>query len=338
MQGGEETMSVFIIAEAGVNHNGSLELAKKLVDAAKDAGADCVKFQTFVSKNIVSKNAVKAEYQKLQTEPEESQQDMLKKLELSFDEFVELNEYCKSISIEFMSTAFDFDSIDFLDSLEMGTWKIPSGDITNLPYLIKIANLNKPVILSTGMSTMEDIRSAIKALKEHGAAELTVLHCTTEYPTPYEDVNLRAMNTIKEEFSVKVGYSDHTKGIEVPIAAVALGATVIEKHFTLDRNTEGPDHKASLEPNELKAMVDSIRHIELALGNGMKQPAESEKKNIAVARKSIIASKEIKSGEIFTEENLTVKRPGDGISPMRWFDIIGKPAPRDFEEDELIEL
>lgn len=338
MQGGEETMSVFIIAEAGVNHNGSLELAKKLVDAAKDAGADCVKFQTFVSKNIVSKNAVKAEYQKQQTEPEESQQDMLKKLELSFDEFVELNEYCKSKSIEFMSTAFDFDSIDFLDSLEMGTWKIPSGDITNLPYLIKIAKLNKPVILSTGMSTMVDIRSAIKALKENGAAELTVLHCTTEYPTPFEDVNLRAMNTIKKEFGVKVGYSDHTKGIEVPIAAVALGATVIEKHFTLDRNMEGPDHKASLEPNELKAMVDSIRHIELALGNGMKQPAESEKKNMAVARKSIIASKEIKAGEIFTENNLTVKRPGDGISPMRWFDIIGKPAPRDFEEDELIEL
>lgn len=338
MQGGEETMSVFIIAEAGVNHNGSLELAKKLVDAAKDAGADCVKFQTFVSKNIVSKNAVKAEYQKQQTEPEESQQDMLKKLELSFDEFVELNEYCKSKSIEFMSTAFDFDSIDFLDGLEMGTWKIPSGDITNLPYLIKIAKLNKPVILSTGMSTMEDIRSAIKALKENGATELTVLHCTTEYPTPFEDVNLRAMNTIKEEFGVKVGYSDHTKGIEVPIAAVALGATVIEKHFTLDRNMEGPDHKASLEPNELKAMVDSIRHIALALGNGIKQPAESEKKNMAVARKSIIASKDIKAGDIFTENNLTVKRPGDGISPMRWFDIIGKPAARDFEEDELIEL
>jgi N,N'-diacetyllegionaminate synthase len=338
MQGGEETMSVFVIAEAGVNHNGSLELAKKLVDAAKDAGADCVKFQTFISKNIVSKNAVKAEYQKQQTEPEESQHDMLKKLELSFNEFVKLNDYCKSKDIEFMSTAFDFDSIDFLDSLEMGTWKIPSGDITNLPYLIKIAKLNKPVILSTGMSTMEDIRSAIKALKENGVAELTVLHCTTEYPTPFEDVNLNAMNTIKEEFGVKVGYSDHTKGIEVPIAAVALGATVIEKHFTLDRNMEGPDHKASLEPNELKAMVDSIRHIELALGNGMKQPAESEKKNMAVARKSIIASKDIKAGEIFTEENLAVKRPGHGISPMRWFDVIGKSAPRDFEEDELIEL
>ena len=338
MQGGEETLSVFVIAEAGVNHNGSLELAKKLVDAAKEAGADCVKFQTFISKNIVSKNAVKAEYQKQQTQAEESQHDMLKKLELSFDEFLELNEYCKSKDIEFMSTAFDFDSIDFLNSLKMDTWKIPSGDITNLPYLMKIAKLNKPVILSTGMSTMEDIRCAIQALKENGARELTVLHCTTEYPTPFNDVNLKAMNTIKDEFDVKVGYSDHTKGIEVPIAAVALGATVIEKHFTLDRNMEGPDHKASLEPDELKAMVDSIRNIELALGDGMKQPAESEKKNMAVARKSIIASKDIKAGEIFTEANLTVKRPGDGISPMRWFDVIGKVAPRDFEEDELIEL
>lgn len=338
MQGGEETLSVFIIAEAGVNHNGSLNLAKKLVDSAKDAGADCVKFQTFIARNIVSKNAVKAEYQKQQTQAEESQQDMLKKLQLSFDEFVELNEYCKSKDIEFMSTAFDFESIDFLNSLEMGTWKIPSGDITNLPYMIKIAKLNKPVILSTGMSTMDDIRRAIKALKDSGVGELTVLHCTTEYPTPFTDVNLRAMLSIKDEFDVKVGYSDHTKGIEVPIAAVALGATVIEKHFTLDRNMEGPDHKASLEPYELKTMVDSIRHIELALGDGMKKPAESEKKNMAVARKSIIAMKDIKAGELFTEENLTVKRPGDGISPMRWFDVIGKVAPRDFDEDELIEL
>lgn len=338
MQGGEETLSVFIIAEAGVNHNGNLELAKKLVDAAKEAGVDCVKFQTFIAKNIVSKNAVKAEYQKQQTQAEESQHDMLTKLELSFDEFVDLNEYCKSKDIEFMSTAFDFESIDFLNSLKMGTWKIPSGDITNLPYLIKIAKLNKPVIVSTGMCTMNDIESAVNALKENGVGELTVLHCTTEYPTPFNDVNLKAMNTIKEEFDVKVGYSDHTKGIEVPIAAVALGATVIEKHFTLDRNMEGPDHKASLEPDELKFMVDSIRNIELALGDGMKQPAESEKKNMAVARKSIIASKNIKEGESFTEDNITVKRPGDGISPMRWFDVIGKVAPKDFEEDELIEL
>lgn len=338
MQGGEETLSVYIIAEAGVNHNGSLELAKKLVDAAKEAGADCVKFQTFISKNIVSKNAVKADYQKQHTQAEETQYNMLKKLELSFEEFVELNDYCKSKDIEFMSTAFDFDSIDFLQSLGMGTWKIPSGDITNLPYLIKIAKLNKPVILSTGMSTMNDVRSAIKALKDNGVGELTVLHCTTEYPTHFNDVNLKAMLTIKDEFGLKVGYSDHTKGIEVPIAAVALGATVIEKHFTLDRNMEGPDHKASLEPDELKAMVDSIRNIESALGDGMKQPAESEKKNMDVARKSIIAKKGIKAGEVFTEENLTIKRPGDGISPMKWFDVIGKAASRDFEEDELIEL
>jgi N,N'-diacetyllegionaminate synthase len=327
-----------IIAEAGVNHNGSLELAKKLVDTAKSSGADVIKFQTFISKNVISKNAPKADYQKKNHNIEENQLEMVRKLELSFEDFSKLNDYCKVKEIEFMSTAFDFDSIDFLDSLEMGTWKIPSGEITNLPYLIKVAKLNKPVILSTGMSTMEDIRSAVEIIKENGVSDLTILHCTTEYPTPFEDVNLKAMNTIREEFNVNIGYSDHTKGIEVPIAAVALGATVIEKHFTLDRNMEGPDHKASLEPNELKAMVDSIRHIELALGNGMKQPAESEKKNMAVARKSIMASKDIKAGEIFTEENLTVKRPGDGISPMRWFDIIGKPATRDFEEDELIEL
>lgn len=331
-------MSVFVIAEAGVNHNGSLELAKKLVDAAKDAGADCVKFQTFVSKNVVSKNAVKAEYQKQQTQAEESQHDMLKKLELSFNEFLELNEYSKSKDIEFLSTAFDFDSIDFLDNIGISRWKIPSGDITNLPYLMKIAQLNKPVILSTGMSTMDDIRSAISTLKEYGTGELIVLHCTTEYPTPFNDVNLKSMLTIKEEFNVQVGYSDHTKGIEVPIAAVALGATVIEKHFTLNRNMEGPDHKASLEPDELKEMVASIRHIESALGDGKKQPAESEKKNMAVARKSIIAKQNIKAGEIFTKEKLTVKRPGDGISPMRWFEVIGKVASRDFEEDELLEL
>ena len=327
-----------IIAEAGVNHNGSLELAKKLVDTAKSSGADVIKFQTFISKNVISKNAPKADYQKKNHNIEENQLEMVRKLELSFEDFSKLNDYCKVKEIEFMSTAFDFDSIDFLDSLEMGTWKIPSGEITNLPYLIKVAKLNKPVILSTGMSTMEDIRSAVEIIKENGVSDLTILHCTTEYPTPFEDVNLKAMNTIREEFNVNIGYSDHTKGIEVPIAAVALGATVIEKHFTLDRNMEGPDHKASLEPHELKAMVDSIRHIELALGNGMKQPAESEKKNMPVARKSIMASKDIKAGEIFTEENLTVKRPGDGISPMRWFDVIGKHALRDFEEDELIEL
>lgn len=338
MRGGEKKLSVFIIAEAGVNHNGSIELAKKLVDSAKEAGADCVKFQTFISKNIVSKNALKAEYQKKQTKTNESQYDMLKKLELSFGEFTVLNNYCKSKDIKFMSTAFDFESIDFLNSLSMDVWKIPSGDITNLPYLMKIAKLNKSTILSTGMSTMEEIKNAIKILKEHGTKELVVLHCTTEYPTPFADVNLKAMLTIKNKLGVKVGYSDHTEGIAVPVAAVALGAVVIEKHFTLDRNMIGPDHKASLEPNELKNMVDSIRSIELSLGDGIKKPAESEKKNMNVARKSIISKVNIKAGELFTEDNITIKRPGDGISPMRWFDVLGKIAPRDFDEDELIEL
>lgn len=331
-------MSVFIIAEAGINHNGSLELAKQLVDEAKNAGVNCVKFQTFVTENISSKIAGKAEYQKQQTREEESQYDMLKKLELSYDEFLKLNEYCKNKDIEFLSTAFDFQSVEFLNGLDLRRWKIPSGEITNLPYLIKVAQLNKPVILSTGMSTIEEIRSAINVLKENGAGELTVLHCTTEYPTPFEDVNLNAMLTIKDEFGVQIGYSDHTKGIEVPIAAAALGATVVEKHFTLDRNMEGPDHKSSLEPSELKAMVTSIRNIESALGDGIKQPAESEIKNIVVVRKSIIAKKSIKAGDIFTEENLTVKRPGDGISPMKWFEVIGMVAIRDFKEDELIEL
>ena len=331
-------MSVFVIAEAGVNHNGSLQLAKQLVDAVKESGADCVKFQTFISKNVVSKNAKKADYQKQRTNAEETQLDMLKKLELSFDEFVELSQYCTEKEIEFLSTAFDFESIEFLNGLGMSRWKIPSGDITNLPYLIKIAQLNMPVILSTGMSTMDDIRNAVAALKENGAGDITVLHCTTEYPTPYSDVNLNAMLSIKKEFNVNVGYSDHTKGIEVPIAAVALGAKVIEKHFTLDRNMEGPDHKASLEPSELKAMVDAIRNIEVALGDGKKLPAESEKKNMVVARKSIIAKRNISKGEIFSEDNLSVKRPGEGISPMMWFDVLGKVAIRDFKEDELIEL
>lgn len=331
-------MNVYIIAEAGVNHNGDITLAKKLVDAAKEAGADCVKFQTFVSKNIVSKSAKKAEYQKLTTNSSESQHDMLKKLELSFDEFIELNEYCKMKNIEFMSTAFDFDSIDFLNNIGMSKWKIPSGDITNLPYLMKIARLNKPVILSTGMSTMNEINEAVDVLKTNGVSDLTVLHCTTEYPTPFTDVNLKAMLSIEKMVQAKVGYSDHTLGIEVPIAAVALGATVIEKHFTLDRSMEGPDHKASLEPGELKLMVRSIRNIEVALGDGEKKPANSELKNITVARKSIIASKNIKKDDMLTEDNLTVKRPGDGLSPMLWHDVIGTRAIKDFAEDELIEL
>ncbi len=331
-------MSVYIIAEAGVNHNGSLELAKKMVDTAKEAGASCIKFQTFVSENIVSKYAEKAQYQQQQTDATESQLSMLKRLELTHNDFIELNNYCKQREIEFLSTAFDFESIEFLNGLGMETWKIPSGDITNLPYLIKIAKLQKPVILSTGMCTLNEVESAINTLRDNGSGEITVLHCTTEYPTPFKDVNLLAMNTMKAEFGVSIGYSDHTTGIEVPIAAVALGATVIEKHFTLDRNMEGPDHKASLEPKELKEMVRAIRNIELAIGSDQKSPAESEIKNISIARKSIIALKNIKKGDIFTEENITVKRPGNGISPMRWFEVIGQKAVRDFNEDELIEL
>lgn len=327
-----------IIAEAGVNHNGSLELAKKLVDKAVYANVDIIKFQTFTVEDLTTKNAQKAEYQKNNLSGEDTQHKMLKNLELKREEFIELKKYCHSSGIEFLSTAFDLRSIEFLNELGMKRWKIPSGEITNLPYLIKIAKSNKPIILSTGMSTMNDIRSAISILMHNGAGELTVLHCTTEYPTPFHDVNLNAMLTIKEEFDVQVGYSDHTRGIEVSIAAVALGAEVIEKHFTLDRNMEGPDHKASLEPDELKAMVTSIRHIDLALGDGIKKPAESEKKNMAIARKSIIAKKDIKAGEVLSEENLTIKRPGHGISPMRWFEVIGKVASRDFQEDELIEL
>lgn len=331
-------MSVYIIAEAGVNHNGDINLAKELVDMAVFSGVDCIKFQTFISSNIVSKNAEKAEYQKKETGNSESQQDMLKKLELTFDEFIELRDYCSSKNIEFLSTAFDFESINFLHSIGMNKWKIPSGEITNLPYLIKIAKLNQPVILSTGMSDIDEVKAAVKILRENGATDINLLHCTTEYPTPFEDVNLKAMITMAEELGLPFGYSDHTKGIEIPIAATALGATIIEKHFTLDKNMEGPDHKASLEPDELKLMVESIRNIEKALGDGIKKPANSEIKNMVIARKSIIARHKIKEGEMFTEENLTVKRPGSGISPMKWFEVIGTRAKRNFEEDELIEI
>lgn len=331
-------MSVFVIAEAGVNHNGDINIAKKLVDKAKEAGADCIKFQTFIAKKIASKRAMKAEYQVRQTGNDESQVDMLSKLELSFEEFFELNDYCKSKEIEFLSTGFDFDSIDFLNSLGMKKWKIPSGDITNLPYLIKIAKLNKPIILSTGMSTLKETDDALQVLKNNGIKDITVLHCTTEYPTPFEDVNLAAMKTIQKQFDVRIGYSDHTTGISIPVAAVAMGATIIEKHFTLDRNMEGPDHKASLEPEELKSMISAIRSVELAIGSSEKKPVESEKKNMLVARKSLVANCPIKVGEVYTEGNLTVKRPGNGISPMRWFDVLGQEAIRDFEEDELIDL
>ncbi len=328
---------VLIIAEAGVNHNGSFEIAKKLVDAAKLAGADCVKFQTFKTDNLVSANADKAEYQKKAT-GDDSQKDMLKKLELSYEQFVELKKYCEEVGITFLSTPFDLESIDFLEGFDMPFWKIPSGEVTNLPYLIAVARTKRPVIMSTGMCDLQDIEDAIKVLKDNGTSEISLLHCNTEYPTPFEDVHLKAMEVIKEKFQVEVGYSDHTEGIAIPIAAVAMGATIIEKHFTLDKKMEGPDHKASLEPNELKCMIDAIRNVEKAIGMAEKRVSASEQKNISVARKSIVAKRFIPEGEVLSEENLTIKRPGSGISPMKWFDVIGTKATKDFEEDELIIL
>lgn len=330
--------SIFIIAEAGVNHNGDIETAKKLVDEAALAGADAVKFQTFRAETLASKDAKKADYQMETTEKTESQFDMLKKLELTPDMHEQLIAYCAQKGIMFLSTPFDIDSAHYLEKCGVVIFKIPSGEITNYPYLREIGKMGKKVILSSGMSTLEEIKTAVKILKDNGSSDITVLHCNTEYPTPYKDVNLRAMITIKKELGLAVGYSDHTQGIAVPIAAAALGATVIEKHFTLDRNMEGPDHKASLEPEELRAMVRAIRNIEMALGDGTKKPSESEKKNIEIARKSIVAKCPIRAGEVFTEDNLTTKRPGSGISPMRWKDIVGKTAVRDFAEDELIEV
>ncbi len=331
-----------IIAEAGVNHNGSLELAKQLVKKAYEAGADYVKFQTFKAEKGISRKAKKAEYQIENTgNEEESQLEMVKKLELSYEDHQILIDYCNELGIKFFSTAFDFDSIEYLHSLRLGIWKIPSGEVTNYPFLKRVAAFNEKTILSTGMCDMVDVRAAVEALYKNGLSKknLILLHCNTEYPTPFEDVNLKAMDALRKEFGVEVGYSDHTKGIEVPIAAVALGATVIEKHFTLDRNMEGPDHKASLEPNELKAMISAIRNIEKAVGgDGTKHVSDSERKNIAIARKSIVAARDIKKGELLTEENLTVKRPGTGISPMRWEEVVGTKAIRDFVEDELIEL
>lgn len=338
MQRGKKDMSVYIIAEAGVNHNGDIAIAKKMIEKAKEAGADCIKFQTFVAKNLVSKNARKAAYQIKSGDGEENQLRMLEKLELSFKDFEQLNECCRKKEIEFLSTAFDLESINFLSTLDMQRWKIPSGDITNLPYLIRIAQLKKPVILSTGMSSMPEIESAMRVLKTNGAGDITLLHCTTEYPAPYGEVNLSAMDTMRSHFGVDVGYSDHTIGTEVAIAAVALGAAVIEKHFTLDRYMQGPDHQSSIEPDELHSMVHAIRNIEKALGTGEKIPTESEKRNINVVRKSIVAKDKIAKGDVFNENNLTTKRPGDGISPMLWYEVIGKTAAKDFEEDELITL
>lgn len=330
-----------IIAEAGVNHNGSIETAKRLIDVAADSGVDYVKFQTFKTENLVSREAKLAEYQKKNVKDGASYQfEMLKKLELSIEDHYTLIDYCNHKGIKFLSTAFDLESVDFLASLNLGIWKIPSGEITNYLFLKKIAKIGGKIILSTGMSTIEDISNALNVLTKYGVAkdDITILHCNTEYPTPFKDVNLLAMKHIQRMFGTRVGYSDHTQGIDVPVAAVALGASVIEKHFTLDKSLPGPDQKASLDPTELKAMVKSIRTIEVALGDGNKQVSESETKNISVARKSIVASMPIKKGEPFTEDNLTVKRPGTGISPMKWDEVIGKIAKRDFQIDQPIYL
>ncbi len=334
----KDKQSVFIIAEAGVNHNGSIKLAKKLIDVAYEAKVDAVKFQTFKTENLVSKNAQKADYQKETTSKEESQFDMIKKLELDVNTHNELISYCNSKNIMFLSTPFDNDSIDLLDDLGLKIFKIPSGEITNLPYLRHIGSLKKEVILSTGMSDIGEIEDALDVLITSGTKkdDITILHANTMYPTPMEDVNLKAMNTIGNTFDCKYGYSDHTLGIEVDIAAVAMGATVIEKHFTLDKTMEGPDHKASLEPDELILMVKAIRNIELALGSSIKKPSKSETPNIKIARKSIVSNDEIKKGEILTESKLAIKRPGNGISPMSWDDIINTIAQKDYNKDDLI--
>lgn len=330
-----------IIAEAGVNHNGDIAKAKALIDKGAEAGVDYVKFQTFKAGNLVTKQAKRAAYQDKNTQDNDSQYEMLKKLELSQKDHQELIDYCTQKGVKFLSTGFDFESLEFLAGLGITIAKVPSGEITNLPYLRKVATLFPEVILSTGMANITEIKDAVKVLTDNGVSKdkITVLHCNTEYPTPMEDVNLKAMLHIQRELGVPVGYSDHTLGIEVPIAAVALGATVIEKHFTLDKTLPGPDHKASLEPDELKAMVSDIRNIEKAIGgSGLKEVSKSEAKNKPIARKSIVASKSIKKGDFFTEENITVKRPGIGISPIQWDDVIGKTAKKDFEEDDLIEL
>ena len=326
-----------IIAEAGVNHNGDLSIAKEMVQTAKDCGADIVKFQTANVNLLVSKSAKMAEYQQRNMGQEKSQKEMLRSLLLKYEDFEGLASCCMETKIQFLSTPFDIESIHFLNKLQ-NIWKIPSGEITNYPYLVEVGRTGKKVILSTGMSDLREIYDAVNTLKNSGTKELILLHCTTEYPAPIEEVNLNVMETMKKTFGCPVGYSDHTQGIEIALAAVAMGAEVIEKHFTLDRNLPGPDHKASLEPGELKAMIDGIRKIELAQGVSIKKPTASELKNRNVARKSIVAAKTINRGEIFTEKNLTTTRPGDGISPMKWNEVLGKKAVRIFEEDELIEL
>ena len=330
---------VIIIAEAGVNHNGNLENAKKLVEVAARAGADFVKFQTFKTELNITKNAKKAGYQEISTGVGETQYDMVKKLELSFDDFSIVKDYCDSHGIGFLSTGFDTPSLDFLETFNPKFYKIPSGEITNLPYLKKIASFGRDVIMSTGMANMDEIRNAFSILRDKGLSknQISIVHCNTEYPTPMEDVNLKAMLHIKEELGVEIGYSDHTLGIEVPTAAVALGAMIIEKHFTLDRNMSGPDHSASLESDELKSMVDAIRNIEKAIaGSGIKEPSFSESKNKSIVRKSIVAGTDIKKGEIFNETNLAVKRPGTGMDPMTWYDVLGTKAVKDYKQDDLI--
>ena len=331
-------MSVFIIAEVGVNHNGSLELAKKLVDVAVDCGVDAVKFQTFKAATLVTKQAQQAEYQAKNIGRKESQFDMLRRLELSDANHHELFAYCKGKKIEFMSTPFDLQSILFLNDLGVTRFKIPSGEITNYPYLKMIGSFQKDIVLSTGMTKLSEVEVALDLIIDSGTPKekITILHATTDYPTQMFDVNLKAMQTIQHAFNVKVGYSDHTPGIEVATAAVAMGASMIEKHFTLDRNMDGPDHKASLEPHELKAMVNALRNIEIALGDGIKRPSGNETKNMQVARKSLVAACEIGQGEQFTEQNITVKRPGHGISPMRWNEIVGQKAQKDYQTDDLI--
>jgi len=331
---------IFIIAEAGVNHNGSVKAAKKMIDVAREAGADAVKFQTFKAEEVISRHAPKAEYQRERTDKNESFLDMVKKLELDAKTHEELFNYCRKKRILFMSSPFDLHSIDLLNNLGVKIFKIPSGEITNLPFLKKIGSLKKKIILSTGMSDLAEIKKALGILVKAGTPkqDITVLHCNTEYPTPIKDVNLLAMLTIKNRLKVNVGYSDHTLGIEFPIAAAALGARVIEKHFTLNKNMDGPDHKASLEPDELQSMIRAIRKVEKGLGNGIKQVTPSESKNKMVARKSIVAKRDISAGEKFCEENITVKRPAKGISPMEWNKVLGVKAKRNFKKDEFIEI
>jgi len=330
---------IFIIAEAGVNHNGSIDKAIELIDFAAESGADAVKFQTFRSEKVISRGAPKAEYQKQTTDAKESQLEMARRLELPQEDFRKLAEHCRRRGIIFLSTPFDFESIDFLVELGLQTFKIPSGEITNLPYLRKVGSLHAKVILSTGMASLREVERAIDILESSGTdkAKLTVMHCNSAYPTKMEDVNLLAMVTMRNLLGVEVGYSDHTLGIEVPVAAAALGAKVIEKHFTADKNMEGPDHAMSLEPKELKMMVSCIRNIEKAFGDGVKKASLSESLNIEIARRSIVAAKCIKCGEIFTAENLTTKRPGTGLNPMMWDEVIGTTADRDYDEDDFIE-